>query len=69
VFFFLRRDEGKNFCLDWVCEGVGEDERVGLVVFSFLAKLRRLVMMVEVQIDIYVATHPSILIINKCGHQ
>jgi len=46
---------------------VGADEQAGSVVFSVLAKLRRFALIVDAQIDIYVATLPSILILNNVG--
>jgi len=47
---------GRTFVWIKVCEGVGADERAGSVAFSLLTKLRR-----------FVATLPSILILNNVG--
>jgi len=58
---------GRTFVCIRVCEGVGADERAGSVIFSLLAKLRRFALIVKVQIDIYIATLSSILILNNVG--
>ena len=58
---------GRTFVRIRVCEGMGMDERAGSVVFSLLAKLRRFALIVEAQIDIYIATLSSILILNNVG--
>jgi len=48
---------------------VGVDERAGSVVFSLLVKLRRFTLIVEAQIDIYVAILLSVLILNNVGSE